>query len=215
MKLGRIKLIFATACFCFLAYQPCAAQYPSQEEHDWVERHFFTVLEELMPIEGRLGFSLGYRSYRDLHRGELEYSFLFNHLPLEKIEVVVRMPDSVSLYDQIMTLHRRNPQASIEDIKPQLSIREQRFSEESCPAVRRQYDEFYRLSLLMLTAADRAERARGEITIILHPRVHTFKAHISDGSIELSLAGSEHPFVRWAERTQRAFTECAAKQNRK
>lgn len=163
-----------------------------------------------------MGFSLGYRVYRDLYTDELEYSFVFNRILQERyITVTVRMADSVSLYDQMMALHRRNPNANIETIKPQLRIREWRLSEEICPAVRRQYDAFYRLSLPMLSARERAERARGVETIVLHPRVRIFKADISGGSIELVITNSEHPFAVWAERTRRAFEACATRQSRR
>lgn len=211
----RIKLIIIG--ICLFAHLPCEAQqYPSQEEHDWVGRHFFSVFEEFFPIEERLGFSLGYRSYRDLHTEELEYSFLFNRIIQEKyLTAVVRMADAVSLYDQIMALHRKNPNASIETIKQQLKIKEWRLSEESCPAIRRQYDEFYRLSLTMLSAKDRVEQAKGQYTITLHPRVHIFKADISGGDMQLDLSGSDHPYVSWAEKTRRALEGCAVKRIKK
>ncbi len=216
VKLKQIKFILAVLCLCLFAYQPCRAQYPSQEEHDWVGKRFFPILEQLLPIEERLGYSLGYRSYRDLHAEELEYSFVFNRILQEKyITVIVRMADSVSLYDQIMTLHRKHPSVNIETLKPQLKIKEWRLSEEICPAVRRQYDEFYGLSLQMLSARDKAEQAKGEFTITLHPRVHIFKVDISGGSMELHLSESEHQFVRWAERTRRAFEVCAASQSKR
>ena len=217
MKVKRIKLILITVSICFFAHQPCdAQQYPSQEEHDWVSSHFFSVFEEFFPIEERLGFPLGYRSYRDLHTEELEYSFVINRILQDKyLTVVVKMADTVSLYDQIMALHRKNPNASIEIIKPQLKIKEWRLSEETCPAIRQQYNEFYRLSLTMLSAKDRVEQAKGEYTITLHPRVHIFKADISGGDMKLVLSGSEHPYVRWAEKTRHAFEACIVKQGKR
>ncbi len=218
MRLKEANLFFAAAFSLLFLYQPCRAQYPSEAEHDWVNGRFFAVLNELLPIEERLGFSLGYRSYRDLYTNELEYSFVFNRFLQERyITVVVRAADSVSLYDQVMALHRKNPNASIEDIRKQLKVKELRLSEETCPAVGRQHNEFYRLSVPMLSARDRAGQARGEFSITLHPRVHKFKADISGGSMELVLTESDHPLVRWATRTQRAFEICAgnpARQNR-
>jgi hypothetical protein len=211
VRLDRIKLIFATACFCILVCSPCNGQHPSQEQHDWVGERFFSVFEELFPIERS---SIGYRSYRDLYTDELEYSFVFNSLWRERryvVNAVVRVADSVSLYDQIMALHRRNPNESIESIKGQLRIRERILSEEDCPAVRSQYDEFYRLRLVIQTARDRADVARGRETIILHPRVHIFRADISGGRMNLILAGSDHPFVRWAEGTRVALENCGGR----
>lgn len=209
-----MKLILAAVCLCLLAYQPCPAQPPSEEEFDWVGERFFPVFEELFPIEEGLGYSLGYRSYRDLYTDELEYSFVFNRDPRNQdLTAVLRIADSASIYDQIMNLHRKDKTASIDAIKPKLKVKEWRFSDKTCPTVRRQYDEFYRLSLQTLSAKDRAEQAKGVATIILHPRVHIIKADISGGDVRMVLSDPQHPFVRWAERTKRALEKCVVKQN--
>lgn len=216
MELNRIKLIFIAASICLCVHRSAQAQEgPSQEGQDQVNSRFFSVLEEIFSIEERLGFSLGYRSYRDLHSEELEYSFVLNRIIKEQyLTVVIRMADSISLYHQLRVLHRKNPSMNIETIKPQLKIKEWRLTEETCPALRQQYDEFYRLSLTMLSAEDKAREAKGEFAINLHPRVHTFKADISGGNLELVLTESEHPYVRWAEKARRAFEGCASKQNK-
>ncbi len=109
-----------------------------------------------------------------------------------------------------MALHRKNPNDDIETIKRQLKVKEKHFSEQTCPAVRRQYDEFYRLTLSMLSAKDRTQQAKGEFTITLHPRVHIFKAAISGGSLRLVITEQEHPFVDWAKRTREVLERCAS-----
>ena len=193
--------------FLFLAGRTSLAQ--EQKDWDWVNKHFFNVLDELMPLEERPGLSLGYRSYRDLHTDEPEYSFVFNRILQERqITVTVRQPQSSSIYDQLMALHLKNANQSIERIKKQLKVKEQHFSERACPAVRAQYEQFYRLTLEMLTDKERAEQARGEITLTLHPRVHTFKADIFGGRFQLDLTEQEHPFVIWARSTREALERC-------
>lgn len=208
-----MKLIAVTICICILACRPCAAQqYPSVEEHDWVSGHFFSILDEFLPI-GESG-ALSYRSYRDLYTDVLEYSFIFSQDWGERrTDVVVRMADSISLYDQIMALHRKNPSESIKSLKTKLKVKERRFDNKSCPAVKSLYDEFYRLNLPMLTAKERAERARGVATITLHPMVHTFRAYISGGNMRLVLTEDEHPFVIWAEKTRRILEKCEQRQS--
>jgi len=183
----------------------------TQDDWDWVNKHFFTVLDELLPIKERLGFSLGYRSYHDLHVSELEFGFVFNRAPQAKhITVILRQPVDSSLYDQIMTAHRNNPNETIETIKKQLKLREQRLSEQTCRAVRTQFDEFYRLMLPMLSGKERREQRKGKFTITLHPRVHTFNADISGGSLNLVIGEQDHPFVEWANRTRKALENCAS-----
>jgi hypothetical protein len=133
-----MRLLFSILFLSFVA--PPFSQAQELKDWDWVNKHFPTVLDQLMPIHERLGFSVGYRSYRDLHTEEPEYSFVFNRILQEKyITVVVRRPDSVSIYDQMMRLHLNNPAASIEEIKKELKMNERRISGQSCAAVRRQY----------------------------------------------------------------------------
>jgi len=208
MKLNLIKVIVAAFCLCVLSPQSNEAQeYPSQEEHNWVGSHFFGIMEGFLPIEES---DLGYRSYRDLYTDTLEYSFAFDQNWKEKrVNVVVKMADSVSLYDQMMMLHRKNPSDTIEIVKTKLKVKEWGLDDKSCLAVKSSYDEFYRLNLLMMTAQDRAEQAKGIETITLHPTVHIFKARISGGNLRLALTDQGHPFVRWANETRRAFEKCA------
>lgn len=201
------KRFLVTILFVSLLSKSSLAQ--TQEDWDWVNNHFFTVLEEILPIRERLGFSVGYRSYRDLFTNETEFSFVFNRIIQEKyITVIVRQPQTTSLYDQIMTAHRRNPNESIDAIKKQLRLRQQRYSEKTCSAIRTQYDEFYQLTLQMLSAKDKRQQSKGEFSIILHPRVHTFSADISGGRIELVLDEPDHPFVRWANKTRELLERC-------
>lgn len=195
----------------FVSLLSRGAQAQTQEDFDWVNKHFFSVLEELMPIEPRLGYSLGYRSYRDLHTSEPEFSFVFNRVLQQKfITLTVRQPEGISLYDQIMIAHRNNSNEPIENIKKHLKIKEQLLSEHTCRAVRTQFDEFYRLTLRMLSARDRREQSKGEFTITLHPRVHMFKADISGGSLKVVIGEDDHPFVRWANRTRKAVENCSS-----
>ena len=210
MRLNWIKLVVPAISLGLLLCQASAAQeYPSQEQHNWVESRFNGVLEEFLPIEE---FELGYRSYRDLHTDVLEYSFGFNRNWNEKrIYVVMRMADSVSLYDQMMLIHRKNSSDTLEVIKKKLKVKEWRLDDKSCPAVKSSYDEFFRQSLLMMTASDRASQGKDTVTITLHPTVHILKAWISGGNMRLALTEREHPFVLWATRARRAFEKCMRK----
>ena len=195
---------------CLLARQ--GTQYPTFEENDWVQSRFDQVLDDVFPIEPMTGLSLGYRSYRDLYTADLEYTFLFNRLPPSKsITVTVKKPEAASLYDQIMTIHRKNPELAIEAIVPMLKVDQWRLSEDTCPTVRRQYDRFYNLGLTMLSAKDKKEEKKRVVTITLHPRVHIFRANISGGQMNLKLTDPGHPYVEWADQTRLALDQCIAK----
>lgn len=213
MSFKRAKLLTAALFLCLLfCHSGEAQEYPRQEEHDWVGKHFFGVLEEFLPIEES---DLGYRSYRDLYTNVLEYSFAFDRdLNEKRIGVVVRTADSVSLYDQIMALHRKNPSESIEIIKTKLRVKEWRSDDKACPALKSLYDEFYKLDLPMMTAKDRAEQAKGSVNITLHPTMHIFKAAISGGNLNLVLTEQEHPFVVWVIKARRTMEKCAMNETR-
>jgi len=210
-----MKLLAITALLLF-ATVTCSAQ--DQKDWPWVNERFQAVLQQVMPIKEPTGESLGYRSYRDLYTNELECSFVFNSVPRDRhITAVLRKADSVSIYDQIMALHTKNPEENVDTFMKQLKVNERHLSEATCPAVRRQYDRFYELVLPMLSADDRAAQARGEYSITLHPRVHTFQAHISGGTLHLIIGRQDHPFAVWATETLSALENCdsAASENRK
>jgi hypothetical protein len=207
MNLTKMKLGLAVVCFCLCASPLCQAQ--EQEDFDWVNKHFGKAFDEFFPSEDILKSSLSYRSYKDLHTDQLEYSFAFRKSFQEpKLTIIYRIADQKSLYDQIMVLHRKKPAESIENIKKLLRVKERQYIDKDCPAIKKQYDEFYKLNLLMLSDTDRANQAKGIETIIIHPRVHIFKAEISGGSLEMVFVDSDHPFVKWAEQTMYDLEKC-------
>ncbi|HEX8459610.1 MAG TPA: hypothetical protein VF656_20115 [Pyrinomonadaceae bacterium] len=206
MKAKRIKLLLSAIGLCLVLCQPGQAQ--KDEDWLWVDEHFQDVLTELLPIEETF---LGYRSYRDLYTDVLEYSFIYKREPNDdRLFLVVRMADSVSLYDQMMALHMKNRAENIKSIKKKLKVKEWRVDDKSCVPSKTAHEEFYDLSLSMLSATDRAERAKGTVTITLHPTVHTFYALISGGEMKLEITDADHPFVDWAKRTRSAVEKCIA-----
>jgi hypothetical protein len=215
MKL--LKTLRLAACFSFLACQPCLAQTAEQDER-WVHEHFSEVLRKALPNDEGAGWRVGFTINRDLYTEVLEYSCIFKESwpesPQADLVVVVRMADSKSIYDQLMTLHREHPAASVEQIRSKLRIKEWQLTEKSCPAARERYSAFYQLNLPVLSAKDRASFARGRIDIILHPLIYNLHAVISGGDVELSLAGKEHPFVKWADRTRAQLDACIKNTNK-
>jgi hypothetical protein len=202
----RLEATFVLATyFCFFANQDCRAQ--DTADWDWVDKYFYSVLEELLPLERYAEVSL--RSHRDLYRDTLEYSFSFIRNQDGSLEVIVRMADSVSLYDQIMTAHRMNPAESIETIKKNLKVRQRQLNEKSCPLIRNLYAKYEGLTVPVLSAKDRAERAKGVVTITLHPMIYRFETSISGGRMKLLLTDDGHPFVRWANEVRQALETCA------
>ena len=198
---------FLAICFCLVPYLPYAAQ--TRADYDWVNDRFPSILEEVLPTNQGVGWRLGFRTYRDHYTEVLEYSCAFSEdFQANSIVALVRMPDSVSVYDQVMALHRKNRSQSITAIKRKLRIKEWRLTEKTCPALRTLYDEFYNFTLPMLSAKDRDERAKGVTTITLHPMIFDFEATMSRGSMKLSLDEEDHLFVGWAKRARANLDIC-------
>jgi hypothetical protein len=185
-----------------------------QQDWEWVEDHYKSVLDELLPLQ-TTGFYLGYRSSGDVENPHLEYSFVFRKTIQDNyITVTVRQADSTPLIDQMVALHIKNRTESIENLIKQLKVKEYLLSERTCPVVRKQYDEFYKQSLQMYSREDRELEAQGLITIRLHPVGHEFEAHISGGVMRLDIDDKKHPFVRWADKTRVALEACKAAGNK-
>jgi len=106
----------------------------------------------------------------------------------------------VSIYDQLMTIHRENP--SIQDTVLEKSVRFQSFdlTEMTCPAIKVQIEK---LKSLPVQLPD-----MNLDYIILHPVIHAFYINGTDGDVRLSLTDSRHTLVRWARQTREALDAC-------
>ena len=205
----RKKIAVSFVALFFALVLPAQAQ--TQKDWDWVNKHFDDALDQLMPF---VNHTLGYRSYRDLSTDELEYSFIFDGQAIaENLNVTFRIAAQTSIFDQIMALHHKKPTAAISEIKASLKIKEWQFSESSCPAIKTQFEKFYRLSLEMVSSKERTDREAGVATFVLHPRFHSFSAQITGGNLRLEITFGDHPFALWAEETLQALNSCARKTN--
>jgi len=191
---------FAALVIALSAYVSGRAQ--EEGDWDWVNQHFQTTLNEFLPLDKDA--VLAFRSYRDLYTDVLEYSISFLQTRQGGLEVVVRMPIDVSVYDQLMRFHLENPGEDISSIKKKLRVKEWRLAEESCPAARYWFSEYQKLLLPTPT----------QDIIILHPMVYRF--HLSDSvtDMQIEVHDEEHPLVIWAENTRRALSACTIDKDR-
>jgi hypothetical protein len=199
MAFRLARTLVLTAALFFQA--PPASQEPSDADWDWVNARFGAVLRELLPFPSEPGNYIAFRSYRDLYPEVLEFSFVISSAADGKLSAIVRVPDGISIYKQIMTLHRQNPTATIEAIKQSLKIKEWSTSDGSCPTLRQRYRGFQHLRF---TAP--------EIDIIvLHPMIYQFKVSGGGGDMDLVTFNNKHPLVSWAGDTRSAFEACKSK----
>jgi hypothetical protein len=191
-----IKAVLAATGLFLMACQVCLAQ--EEKDRVWMHDHFPPVLDELLPIEKQAVVS--FRSQRELYTDMLEYSCSFMKPSVNgRVEAVVRMADTISLYDQMMALHLMNPAASAASLKSQLKAKQWRLTEGSCPSVKVQFEKYEKLRLPVVTV---------NYFLVMHPTVYDFQMKGSAGSMILALWDAENPLVRWANDTRRALNVC-------
>ena len=60
-----MKMILVAVCVCLFVCSLCKAQ--TEEEIEWVNKHFRSVITEVLPIEEGTNTYVGFRAHRDLH----------------------------------------------------------------------------------------------------------------------------------------------------
>jgi hypothetical protein len=178
----------------------------SSADWDWMSNHFDKALHDHFPIDERYGIYVAYRSHRDLHTDVPEYSFVIGP---EKSDTVsglprylsaqVREAESASVYDQMMTLHRKFPNRSADDIQKDVRVKKWKLTEMNCPAIKAQFSKFQQLRL----AAPQFD------VVILHPLIHEFRIRAGGGDMEIALYDDENSLVPWAIETRHALEFCA------
>ena len=197
-----MKMILVAVCVCLFVCSPCSAQ--TEEEIEWVNKHFRSVMTEVLPIQEGTNTYVGFRAHRDLHNNVLDYSLLLNlNYSADQVEGVVRMADS-ALYDQLMSLHRRSPAEPIEYLKKQLKVQEYRVTEAMCPTLRAAFQKFSKIPF----------RAPDPYLLILHRMLYEFELSPSSEHIRLVVAEGNHALVKWALNTRRALDICKSRGGR-
>src|SRR6266404_5047795 len=88
---------------------------PTEADWQWMSENYSPAFERLFPLRKTSGLYVAYRSHRDLYTDVLEYSFVLGYGPksdgprLEPLSAHVRRADSVSMFNQMMKMHRGNP----------------------------------------------------------------------------------------------------------
>ena len=196
--MSQTKKLFAILCLCLLVSHSGLAQ--ELDEWDWANKHFPQVLDEVFPLDQEYGYSVSFRSYRELYTDVPEYYCSFTKdYQGNPIEVVVRMADTVSLYGQLLALHRENPSEGIDKIKKRLKFKEWRFTEKTCSLVKPLFEKFRKVRIPV----------PDDSTITLHPMIYSFRISGGDAKMKMELSDEDHPLVIWAKEARRALEVCA------
>lgn len=195
--------IFAALFLCLSAFTENRAQ--DERDWDWVNRHYNQILDEVLPLEREPGYVISFRMRREGDPDTLEYSFSFiKDYQGNPLEAIIRMADTVSLYDQLMTLHRKEPTEGIERIKKRLRFKEWRLTEKNCYALAELFDRYKKLSF--------PAPSYGSI-ITLHPVTHSFWINGDTAKMRLDIYDEDHPLVVWAKESRKLMEACALNKN--
>ncbi len=195
-----MKRMLVTIIMLFCMTQEVKTQKPGDVE--WINKYYKSTLSTLFPIERESGIHIGFRSHQDLYPEVLEYSFILGREYNEDgVRIIVRMADSMSIYYQLMQLHRQNPSTSIASLQPKLKIKEWRLTEKSCPAITSRFDDFYKIKF-MIPNPD---------LVTMHPLVCEFYVGGISGRMHLTSFDEFHPIVSWALGTRKEIEGCLRK----
>jgi hypothetical protein len=207
-RVAILPLMTLVGLFLFFSSATLPAQ--TQEDRNWVNRNSIQALDELMPIKKSEGYYVAYRSRPDLLTEILEYSFLIGYDPNEnqpglqaQLSAHVRTADSVSVYDQMMKMHRANPREGLASIKRKIRVKAWDLNESNCPAVRTQFDKLEKVGFGPLEF----------LAIWLDAPSYEFRIQAGAGDFDMTLFDETHPLVQWALETRHALESCTGEPN--
>ena len=175
---------------------------------DWTNKQFGLALDALMPLEQRGGLYVVYRAHRDYRTDVPEYWFMIGFDPKEGgyglhnyLSAHVRFAQTISIYDQLMRIHRSDPRQDVSAMQKRISLKSVDLTEKTCPAISHQVAKLEEVG---------ANLPKMRIdTIILHPMNHEFHIQGTDGDVSAVLADDENPLVKWALETRQALDLCS------
>ncbi len=177
----------------------CLAQQTNEAEN---QVNFEAALDTVLPIEQRLGLNIGFRTHRDLYTDTLEYSFLLSFdYPTNKVTIVIREADTISIHDQLAALRLRSPKATSEDLTQQIKVKERNLTEAECPQLKQLFFSFEKINF----------RSPSSDLIVLHPMIYEIKSRFGGGDMNLTFVEEDQPLVKWALRVKAAANSCLAK----
>jgi len=207
MRYGRAVVVGLGLVAIWCAGAALRAQ--TEADWDWTNKALDPVLDTLMPLHAKGGLYVTYRANRDYATSVPEYWFRIGYDFNEKqgyglnrfFSAHVRIASPNSIYDQLMALHRCNPEnQEASSFIPRIRLRSYDLTEMNCSAIKVQMDKFQKLQTKL------PDLNANVITI--HPMNHVFYATGAEGDMTIVLTDEEHPLVKWASETRQALEQC-------
>ena len=202
----RLSAILLTVIFVLSASSKFSSQ--TNTDWEWVNTHFGTTLDSLMPLQRPTGYYVVYRSHRDYRTDVPEYWFMIGYdgnsrgYGLETVlSAHVRAADTSSIYDQLMHMHRSDAKEDAAAMTKKIRPRNWNLKEAGCPSIKKQIEQLEQLQSKPLKL--------NTDVIVLHPMNHEFHIQAPDGDLNFVIWDDEHPLVKWALETRLALENCA------
>ena len=198
-----IKLLFAMLAVLLLgrALGGEARRLQDPPDRAWTDKHFLTAFEDFFPIRNGQGDFIAVRAHQNGSNEALEFSFVIeNTQDPHAIGSTIHEAQGVSLYQQLLALHRQDPSKSYADLKPQLTVQTWNLTAAGCPAVFAQFTAFQNIQFV---------RPRDEDEVGENPILYEINETVAGGSSQVIEFIASRAIPRWANQTRKALLACA------
>jgi len=168
----------------------------------WVQKVFPLALDQLFPIDHAEGDFIAVRSHREGTNDVPEYSFVLeNTQDPHSLRATVREAQSASLFDQLLALHAKDPGKSLDELKPDIQVREWNLTAAQCPALASQLAAYQNITFV---------RPRDDDAVAEHPILYEFHESVGGSDSEAVEYVESRAFPQWAVATRKALDACIA-----
>jgi hypothetical protein len=172
------------------------------DDHSWADKNFISAFDEFFPIKQAQGDFIAARAHRDGVNDLPEFSVVIENTDNSPtIRGILREAQGAPLYQQLATLHAKDPAKPYDQLKQELKVQAWNFSADQCPAVAAQYKAFENITFV---------RPRDDDAEDEHPIMYQFHESVGGGDSEVMEYVESRAFPKWANATHKAFDACAA-----
>jgi hypothetical protein len=194
LKVGALVIGFSLAGW--------SARPQTQDDRGWTDKHFMAAFDEFFPIEHAEGDFIAVRAHRDGVNDVPEFSVVLENTQTPRaIRGILREAQGAPIYQQLLTLHAKDPSRPYEQLKQDLKMQEWKFSAAQCPAVAAQFQAFSNIQFV---------RPRDDDAEDEHPILYQFHESVGGGDSEVLESLESRSFPKWANDTRKALDACAA-----
>jgi len=173
-------------------------------DREWTDKHFLTAFEDFFPIRHGEGDFIAVRAHQNGSHEALEFSFIIeNTQDPHRIASTIREAERMSLYQQLLALHRRDPSKSYAELKPELNVRTWNLAVPGCPAILAQFIAFQNIQFV---------RPRDDAEVEKNPILYEVDETVAGGSSQVIEFIPTRAIPLWANQTRTALLACTGPQ---